>query len=64
MNLKSYFQWIYKKISNYNLFILEENDYDDDNIKDPTVLLKHQKYKTRLYVALLMGKKFEMNIFH
>ncbi|CAF1238357.1 unnamed protein product [Adineta ricciae] len=54
MNMKIYLQWLYKKISNYNLFILEENDYDDDNTKDPTVLLKHQKYKTRLYVVLLM----------
>ncbi|CAF1446389.1 unnamed protein product [Adineta ricciae] len=54
MNFKIYLQWIYKKISNYNLFIVEENDYDDNNIKDPTVLLKHQKYKTRLYVLLLM----------
>ncbi|CAF1531152.1 unnamed protein product [Adineta ricciae] len=54
MNFKNYLQWIYKKISNYNLFILEENDYDDDNTKDPTVLLKHQKCKTRLYVVLLM----------
>lgn len=38
--------------------MLEEDDYDDDNtgINDPEIVLKHQKIKTWLYVALLAGK--------
>ncbi|CAF4338020.1 unnamed protein product, partial [Adineta steineri] len=31
-----------------------EDDYDDDNnIQDPTIVIKHQKYKTWLYIILL-----------
>jgi hypothetical protein len=59
MNLKATFRWFYEKIRNYNLFIPEENDYDDDNddeATNPTTVLQHQKYSTRLYVLLLMGK--------
>ncbi|CAF1091478.1 unnamed protein product [Adineta steineri] len=35
--------------------MLEEQEYDDDNdaVQDPAIVLKHQKYKTRLYVILL-----------
>ncbi len=56
MNLKAMFRWFYQKIRNYNLFMSEENDYDDDEPRDPTTVLKHQKYSTRLYVLLLMGE--------
>lgn len=58
MNLKTFFTWIYMKGSSYNLFMLEDTDYDDDpNVKDPTLVLKHQKLKTRLYVVFLTGKQ-------
>ncbi|CAF1350011.1 unnamed protein product, partial [Adineta ricciae] len=55
MNLTTSVKWIYTKGLQYNLFMLEEHDYDDDDavIKDPAVVLKHQKYKTWLYVVLL-----------
>ncbi|CAF1534991.1 unnamed protein product [Adineta steineri] len=36
--------------------MLAEDDYDDDNnnnIQDPTIVIKHQKYKTWLYIILL-----------
>lgn len=57
MNLKCLFKWIYTKGFQYNLFMLEETDYDDDDaIKDPVSALKRQKYKTWLYVVLLSGK--------
>ncbi len=38
--------------------MLEENEYDDDDEepKDPTTVLKHQKYATWLYVPLLFSK--------
>ena len=57
MNLKASFKWIARKASNYNLFMLGERDYDDDDeIKDPAIVLTHQKYKTRFYVALFTRK--------
>ncbi|CAF4078850.1 unnamed protein product, partial [Adineta steineri] len=57
MNPKALFQWFLQKASNYNLFVLGEDDYDDDDDdepKDPAIVLKYRKYKTRLYVLLLM----------
>ena len=55
MNIKSVFQSYYGRASNYNLFIPDEDDYDEEP-KDPAVALKHQKYTTRLYILLLIGK--------
>ncbi|CAF1374241.1 unnamed protein product [Adineta ricciae] len=57
MILETLSKWIYEKVSNYNLFMLEENDYDeDDGLNDPAIVLKHQKYKTRLYIVLFIVK--------
>ncbi len=57
MNLKVLFHWFYERISNYNTFIPNENEYqDDDGPRDLPTVLKHQKYSTWLYVFLLMGK--------
>ncbi|CAF1563845.1 unnamed protein product [Adineta ricciae] len=57
MKLKGLAIWIYRKGLNYNLFMLENHEYDDDeaedNIRNPAIILKHQKYKTWLYVTLL-----------
>ncbi|CAF1678367.1 unnamed protein product, partial [Adineta ricciae] len=53
MKIQRIFTWLYKKVSNYNLFMLEEHEYDADQIQDANILLKYQKYKTRLYVILL-----------
>ncbi|CAF0731529.1 unnamed protein product [Adineta ricciae] len=53
-NPKVFFIWIYKQVSNYNLFILDQHDYEnDDTIRDPVIILRKQKYKTRLYIVLL-----------
>ncbi|CAF1529879.1 unnamed protein product [Adineta ricciae] len=51
MNMKTFLTWIYNFIWNYNLFTLEEDDYDDTNA-DPVLFLRKQKYKTRLYITL------------
>lgn len=56
MLMKSILFWVYDKICNYNLFISDEDDYDDDESQDPSIELKYQKYSTRLYVLLLIGK--------
>ncbi|CAF1531411.1 unnamed protein product [Adineta ricciae] len=31
----------------------DDDEGNDDNVRDPTIILKHQKYKTWLYVVLL-----------
>lgn len=63
--MKTLFKWIYTKALNYNLFMLEETDYDDDNdMKDSAIVLKHQKTKTWLYVVLLTGKYTIQEIFY
>ncbi|CAF1013972.1 unnamed protein product [Adineta ricciae] len=55
MQMKVVLQWFYDWWKNYNLFMLEENDYYEENhSKDPVIALKHQKYTTRLYILLLM----------
>ena len=60
MHPKAVFYWLYETACNYNIFILEENDYDDDDDsdqrRDPAIVLQYQKYSTRLYVLLLVGK--------
>jgi len=58
MNPKGLFLWFYEQIRNYNTFMPEENQYDDNDAEpeDPAMVLKHQKYTTRLYILLLMGK--------
>jgi len=60
MNPKVVFHWFYQRSRQYNLFMLEENEYDDDDddneTKDPAIVLKQQNYTTWLYVLLLMGK--------
>jgi hypothetical protein len=57
-NPKVVFRWLYQRSRQYNLFMLEENEYDDDDneTKDPATVLKQQNYTTWLYIFLLMGK--------
>jgi hypothetical protein len=58
MKIKALIQWIDEKINNYNVFLPEEDDYDDetDEPEDPVIVLKHQRYATRLYSILFIGK--------
>lgn len=48
----------------YNLFMSEEDGYDDDDDQkeDSATQLKHQKYSTWLYISLLTSK-FDIEIF-
>ena len=63
MNHNMIFRWVYERAKNYNLFVLDENDYHDDGdeqeVQDPEVLLKQQKHATWLYVLLLLGESGE-----
>ena len=43
-------------IGSYNLFIREENDYNDDEPNESEADLRQQRYTTWLYVALLLSK--------
>ena len=56
MSTRRFLHWFRGRIQNYNLFIPDEDDYDDDEARDPATIIKHQQYSTRLYVPLLMSK--------
>jgi hypothetical protein len=58
MKTKDWLRWLRDHIHTYNLFIPDEDEYDDnnDNLKDPATVVKHQRYATRLYVPLLISK--------
>ena len=60
MNGSALLLWFLEYIYHYNLFVPEEDDYEDNEndgaLRDPTTLVKHQQYATYLYVALLIGK--------
>ncbi len=58
MKIKALIQWIDESINNYNVFIPEEDEYDDetDEPQDPVIVLQHQRYATRLYSILFIGK--------
>ncbi|CAF1661282.1 unnamed protein product, partial [Adineta ricciae] len=56
MIVRHLFYWFPNRIHNYNLFISSEDEYEYDTYqsKDPTTLLKQQRYTTWLYVFLLI----------
>ena len=58
MTLKDQIIWLRDQVRNYNAFIPNEDDYDDDNgeLQDPAITVKHQKYATRVYIPLLISK--------
>ena len=58
MKLGKVCHWLSNKIQNYNLFMAEENDYDDDDNEgaNPAIILQQQKYTTRLYIFILICK--------
>ena len=51
-------KWLREQIYYYNLFVPDENDYDDDpnEVRTPAIIVKHQLYATRLYVPLLISE--------
>jgi hypothetical protein len=61
MHSKTILLWLYNQVRGYDLFIPEKDDYEDDDdhgeAEDPATVLIKQKYTTRIYVLLLMGKK-------
>ncbi|CAF3878524.1 unnamed protein product, partial [Adineta steineri] len=53
MNLKRLFGWSYELMRNYNAFMPEEDEYDEEP-RDQATVREHQKYSTWLYVLLLL----------
>lgn len=51
---QSMLQWLHRYVYHYNLFIPDENDYDDGHVSATAV--KHQRYATRLYIPLFIGE--------
>jgi hypothetical protein len=58
MNARNFLRWFHERIHNYNLFIPDENEYQDQNDEpeDPVIFVQNQRYATRLYVPLLISK--------
>ncbi|CAF1304006.1 unnamed protein product [Adineta steineri] len=56
MNIKDFFDWIENKLRNHNVFIPDEDDYEDENDEpqDPAIVLKHQLYASRLYTIVFI----------
>ncbi|UJR34535.1 hypothetical protein I4U23_027312 [Adineta vaga] len=54
MNVKNVLRWFIEIIHNYNLFIPDEDEYNDNEQEDPLTIVKHQRYTTRLYVSLFL----------
>jgi uncharacterized membrane protein len=58
MNIRALLRWLCETLSNYNLFIPEENQDNNDHqeIRDVSTMTKYQKYSTRLYLLLLISE--------
>ncbi|CAF1215744.1 unnamed protein product [Adineta ricciae] len=50
---KAFYHETIRRIRDYNIFIREENDYDDENPTNEREIVKEQKYATWLYILLL-----------
>ena len=56
MIITNLFYEIIHRIKNYNVFVKEENDYEEDEQIDQNMIIKQQKYTTWLYTFLLLSK--------
>lgn len=58
MKVRHLIQQFFQSVYDYNLFTLEEDEYDDEHStpEDLSKLVRHQRYATRLYIPLLISK--------
>lgn len=58
MSARKVFMWLGGRIRDYNVFIPDEDETIGDNNQtiDPVLIIEHQRYATRLYIPLLIGK--------
>ena len=56
--LRNLLWWFNRKVCDYNVFIPEEDDYEDGNSEstDTIITVKRQRYATRFYILLLIGR--------
>ena len=54
MTINEMLMWLYTTLSNYNLFVPEQQEQTADAIEN----VNQQKYSTRLYVFLLTSNSF------
>ncbi|CAF1329692.1 unnamed protein product [Adineta steineri] len=56
MRIRNFISWFHDYIHNYNLFIPDEDHYEDDSDQpiDPAIRVKQQKHSTWLYVFLFI----------
>ncbi|CAF4303886.1 unnamed protein product, partial [Adineta steineri] len=56
MRMRNFISWFHDYVHNYNLFIPDEDHYEDENDQsvDPTICVKQQKHSTWLYVFLFI----------
>ncbi|CAF4121162.1 unnamed protein product, partial [Adineta steineri] len=56
MRIRNFISWFRDYIHNYNLFIPDEDHYEDDNDQpiDPAIRVKQQKHSTWLYLFLFI----------
>jgi hypothetical protein len=63
MVVRDFIFWLHKHVQNYNLFISDEDDYNDGKQSgDQTAILKQQKYTTWLYTLLFLSKSVEITL--
>jgi hypothetical protein len=56
MCARNLLDWFHKRLHAYNLFISDEDDNDNEEPIDLARIVKYQRYATRLYVPLFIGK--------
>ena len=58
MHPKMAFDWLYRHIRDYNLFISEFDVNENDTVQRerPRIVVKSQRYATGLYILFLIGK--------
>jgi len=56
MKVKQCLRWFYEKVKTYNIFMNEFGNDDDGRQENIQINIKHERYTTRLYVILLLGK--------
>ncbi|UJR19141.1 hypothetical protein I4U23_022271 [Adineta vaga] len=54
MPVKDLLRWCGEQLQNYNVFIPDEEEYNDNSDHQSNTNVKNQKYATRLYVILLI----------
>ena len=56
MKVKQCLRWFYEKVKTYNIIMNEFGNDDDGRQENIQINIKHERYTTRLYVILLLGK--------